>query len=312
MKVLLVTGFLGAGKTTLIRHLLTSPPERLGKLAVLVNEVGKIGLDGAMLAGLNVDVVELTSGCICCSIKTDFLKAVQEIHRRYAPSYLFVEPTGVAQPGEILDALSQPPLKEFCRVRSIVTIVDADFFKAREMLGSFYDRQIRGADVLLLNKIDLVGREKAEVIRARLADMNPRARIFPTENCSVESTLLFEESSWSRGGTEQAGPMGEELEPEGFQSFTFEDPGIMDRLKFARFLESLPPSLFRCKGWVRFPDSSVIVNYSGGNYRLEPTRDSHPTALVLVGRKCPQEEILEALKKCVLSGPVIDQIPRQV
>ena len=74
----------------------------------------------------------------------------------------------------------------------------------------------------------------------------------------------------------------------------------MDRERFVRFLESLPPSLFRCKGWVRFPDSSVIVNYSGGNYRLEPALDFHPTALVLVGRKCPQDEILEALKKCLI------------
>jgi G3E family GTPase len=84
----------------------------------------------------------------------------------------------------------------------------------------------------------------------------------------------------------------------------------MDRLKFARFLESLPASLFRCKGWARFPDSSVIVNYSGGDYRLEPAQDSHPTALVLVGRKCPQDEILEALKKCVLSESAPDPIQR--
>jgi G3E family GTPase len=300
MKVLLVTGFLGAGKTTLIRHLLTSPPKGLGKLAILVNEVGTIGLDGALLSGLNVNVVELTSGCICCSIKTDFFEAVQEIHHRFAPSNLIVEPTGVAQPAEILDVLSQPPLKDFCRVQSIVTIVDAGFFKAKEMLGSFYDRQILGADVILLNKVDLVDEEMATEIRSRLGEMNPRARIVLTENCSIESALLFEGSSSSRMGTEQAGSIGEKLEQEGFQTFTFEDRGVMDRLKFARFLESLPPSLFRCKGWVRFSDSSMIVNYSGGNYRLEPTEDSHPTALVLVGRKCPQDEILEALKNCII------------
>jgi G3E family GTPase len=309
MEVLLVAGFLGAGKTTLIRHLLTSPHKKGEKTAVLVNEVGKIGLDGALLAGLNVDVVELTSGCICCSIKTDFFKAVQEIYQRYAPSFLIVEPTGVAQPGEILDVLSQPPLNEFCRVRNIVTIVDASFFKAKEMLGSFYDRQILGADVILLNKIDLVGREKAEEIRARLADMNPRAKILLTENCSIEPALLFEGSSSSMVETEQAGSKEEELDQEGFQTFTFEDQGVMDGLKFTRFLESLPSSLFRCKGWARFPDFSVIVNYSGGNYRLEPTRDSHPTALVLVGRKCPQDEILEALRKCVMRESALEQIP---
>jgi len=310
MKVLLVAGFLGAGKTTLIRHLLTSPPKGLGKLAILVNEVGKIGLDGALLSGLNVDVVELTSGCICCSIKTDFFRAVKEIYQKYAPGYLIVEPTGVAQPGEILDVLSQPPLTEFCRVLKIVTIVDAGFFKAREMLGSFYDRQILGADLILLNKVDLVDEETATQIKSLLGKMNPRARIVLTENCSVEPALLFEGSSLPRMGAEEGGAVGEALEEEGFQSFTFEDPGILDRPKFTRFLESLPPSLFRCKGWARFSDSSMIVNYSGGNYRLEPTHDSHPTALVLVGRKCPQDEILESLKKCVIREPALVQIQK--
>jgi G3E family GTPase len=310
MEILLVTGFLGAGKTTLIRHLLASPPAGLGKLAVLVNEVGKIGLDGALLSGLNVEVVELTSGCICCSIKTDFFRAVQEIHQSHAPSCLIVEPTGVAQPGEILDVLSQPPLKDFCRVRSILTIVDAGFFKAKEMLGSFYDRQILGADVILLNKVDLVDEEIARGIESRLEEMNPRAKIFLTRNCSVEPAQLFE--GWSSAGekTGQAGFGDENLEAQGFQTFTFEDHGIMDRMKLIRFLESLPASLFRCKGWARLADSSVIVNYSGGNYRLEPTEDSHPTALVLVGRKCPQNEILEALRKCVLGESSLEQIPR--
>ncbi len=309
MEILLVTGFLGAGKTTLIRHLLASPPAGLGKMAILVNEVGKIGLDGALLSGLDVDVVELTSGCICCSIKTDFFRAVQEIHQSYTPSYLIVEPTGVAQPGEILDVFSQPPLKDFCRVRSILTIVDAGFFKAKEMLGSFYDRQILGADVILLNKVDLVDEEVARGIESRLEEMNPRAKIFLTRNCAVEPAQLFEGLSSAGEKTGQAGFRDEDLEPEGFQTFTFEDHGIMDRMKLIRFLESLPASLFRCKGWARFADSSVIVNYSGQNYRLEPTEDSHPTALVLVGRKCPQNEILEALKKCVIRESGLEQIP---
>jgi G3E family GTPase len=300
LQILLIAGFLGAGKTTLIRHLLASPCGRGQKIAVLVNEVGKIGLDGTLLSGLNVDVVEMTSGCICCSIKTDFFKAVQEIRRRFAPEILIVEPTGVAQPGEILDILSQPPLNGFCRVQKIVTIVDAHFFKAREMLGSFYDRQILGADILLLNKIDLVGEETARAIQSRLGEMNPRARIFPTENCFLTPALLFENAPAAEARREGAGLENKDLEEEGFQAFIFEDPGVLDRGRFVRFLESLPPSLFRCKGWVRFSDSSVIVNYSGGNYRLEPALDFHPTALVLVGRKCPQDGILEALKKCLI------------
>ncbi len=310
MQILLIAGFLGAGKTTLIRNLLQSPSGPGGRLAVLVNEVGKIGLDGALLSGRNVNLVEMTSGCICCSIKTDFVLAVQEIHRRFAPDTLIVEPTGVAQPGEILDILSQSPLKEFCRVRHIVTIIDAHFFKVREMLGPFYDRQILGADIILLNKIDLVDGETAREIQARLEGMNPRARIFPTEHCFLAPALLFEGSRGFEERREGAGLESEDLEEEGFQTFTFEDSGVMDQGRFVEFLESLPPSLFRCKGWAQFPDSSVIVNYSGGNYRLEPAPDPHPTALVLVGRKCPREEILGALKKCLTPKSAPDRTER--
>ena len=94
MEVLLITGFLGTGKTTLIRHLLLSPFPGAGKIAVLVNEFGKIGIDGKLLSGLNVEIIELASGCICCTIKTDFFKAVQEIHQRLRPDFLLVETTG--------------------------------------------------------------------------------------------------------------------------------------------------------------------------------------------------------------------------
>ncbi len=83
VKILLVAGFLGAGKTTLIRHLLSSQFKGAEKIAILVNEVGKLGVDGAVLSGMNAEVVELTSGCICCSIRTDFFKAVQEIYQRF-------------------------------------------------------------------------------------------------------------------------------------------------------------------------------------------------------------------------------------
>ncbi|RLC65663.1 MAG: hypothetical protein DRH97_07710, partial [Chloroflexi bacterium] len=101
--VLLVSGFLGAGKTTLIKHLLTNETRDIGTVAVIVNELGEVGIDGTLLSGRDVDITELVSGCICCTIKTDFFMAIQEIHDRVDPDFLVVEATGVAQPGDILD-----------------------------------------------------------------------------------------------------------------------------------------------------------------------------------------------------------------
>ncbi len=299
MEVLLVTGFLGTGKTTLIRHLLHSPFPRVGKIAVLVNEFGKIGIDAQVLSGLDVEIIELASGCICCTIKTDFFKAVQEIYQRLRPDFLLVETTGVAQPGEILDVLCTPPLMDFCRVRSIITVVDAGFFQAREVLGPFYARQIQGADILLLNKVDLVEATRLQEIETCLRDMNPSARIFPTIHCALDVSSLTGDLPATRQKVVQVQDHFPESTVDAFQTVSFQDEGVLNRRKLTHFLESLPPNIFRIKGWVRFLDSSAFVDFSGGRYRIFPLDNLHPTSLVLIGRKFSEAEILENLKDCL-------------
>jgi len=298
MDVLLITGFLGAGKTTLIQHLLRSEFKAQEKVAVIVNEVGEIGIDGTLLAGQDVDILELTSGCICCTIKTEFFKAVQEIHQTYNPSYLVVETTGVAQPGDMLDVLFEPPLSDFSRLKKIITVVDADFFEAREVLGTFYDNQIKCADTLVLNKIDQVDDDQVDKIDTVLRELNPRVHIISTRYCAVDPATLLGVDSNPRHRASQ-GHHALHHEQEGFHSFSFEDKRVLDRVKLNRFLETLPPNLFRCKGWVRFPDGSGLLNYTGSNYRIEPAEDSHDTALVFVGRNCDEKEILSSFKKCL-------------
>lgn len=298
MEVLLITGFLGAGKTTLIQHLLKSEFNANEKVAVIVNEIGQIGIDGTLLSGQDVDVLELTSGCICCTIKTDFFKAVQEIHRRFNPSYLVVETTGVAQPGDMLDVLFEPPLSEFTRLRDVITVVDAGFFEAREVLGSFYDNQIKCADILVLNKIDQVAAARVNQISAVLYELNPKVTIFTVQHCAVDIAALLGVDSRQEHHTSH-GRDSHHHAQEGFQSFAFEDKRLMDRDKLAKFLDSLPPALFRCKGWVRFADGSGLLNYAGSSYRIDPIESSRDTALVFVGRKCNEREIISSLEECL-------------
>lgn len=303
MDVLLVSGFLGAGKTTLIRHLLSSETETLGKVAIIVNEVGKMGIDGTLLEGQDVDLIEITSGCICCTIKTDFSKAVQEIYDRVSPDFLVVEATGVAQPGEILDILLEPPLGEFSRLKNLVTVVDAEFFKAREFLGPFYDNQIRLADIIILNKVDLVGEGGLREIRALIKGMNPGAVILPTQYCEVDPSLLLKPSETDEGARISGSAHQDHDHLSGFQTFSYENAHPMDRGKLTEFLDSLPPSLFRLKGWVRLTDNSAHLDFAAGRYRLEPLDTPRPTALSFVGRKCNETEILSGLNDCLIKGP---------
>ncbi|MBW1785998.1 MAG: GTP-binding protein [Deltaproteobacteria bacterium] len=296
--LMIVSGFLGSGKTTLIKHLLSFPPDGLGKIALLVNEVGRIGVDGELLSGQNIDMVELTSGCICCTLKTDFIRAVQEIRERVGPDLLIVEATGVAQPGDLLENLIEPPLKDACRVRSLITVVNAELFEAKSMFGPFYDNQIRFADVLLLNKIDLVTDESPGDLQAQLREMNPTANIHPTTHCKVEASWLFPEKSFGQHAHAQGRHDHAHFHDLGFQSFSFEDEGVIDREKLEVFLQSLPPTLFRLKGWVRFSGKSALLDFSAGRYRIAPIDEPRTTALAFVGRNCNEADILDGLEKC--------------
>ena len=301
MDILLVTGFLGSGKTTLIKHLITSPTEGVGKIAILVNEFGEVGIDGTILSGQDIDIVELTGGCICCTIKTDFFKAIREIHDRVCPDLLLVESTGVAQPGDILEVLSDPALKEFSHLMKLVTIVDAGFFKVREVLGNFYVNQIRCADIVILNKVDSVEAEQLQETEAQLKEINPATTIFPAQYCAIDPRMLFQgysDKPESHTHEHKGHDHTDELD---FQSFSFEDGRPMDRGKLTKFLDSLPPNLFRCKGWVRFPEASVMLDFTSGRYRMAPSDDHHTTALTFIGRNCDMAEILSALKSCLLA-----------
>jgi len=169
MNVLVVSGFLGAGKTTLINHLLSSRTGETGKIAIIVNEVGELGVDGELLSGQNVDMIE-----------------------KVRPDFLVVEATGVAQPGEILDMIFELPQNKFIHLRSLITVVDAGFFEARKVLASFYDNQIRFADILILNKADQVEANTLEEIQALLREMNPESVLVTARHCAVEPSLLFD------------------------------------------------------------------------------------------------------------------------
>jgi len=300
MDILLVSGFLGAGKTTLIKHLITSQTEGVGKMAVLVNEFGDVGIDGTILSGQDIDIVELTSGCICCTIKTDFFKAIGEIHDRVCPDLLLVESTGVAQPGDILEVLSDPALKQISRLMKLVTVVDAGFFKVREVLGTFYVNQIRCADIVILNKADSVETEKLQEIEAQLREMNPATMIFPAQYCAIDPLLLFRGYSGKLEGRTHHHNGDDHTEELSFQTFSFEDGRPMDRDRLTKFLDSLPPTLFRCKGWIRFPDASVMLDFSSGRYRLAPSDSQRTTALTFIGRNCDSTEILNALNRCLI------------
>src|SRR5256885_91235 len=184
--VTLVTGPLGSGKTTLLRHILVTRP---GKIAIVMNEFGEIAIDTRVIKGKNVRIAELGGGCVCCSLLGEFEAAVNEIIEKVAPSMIIVETTGLAEP-EALVFNIQEALPQ-CRLDGVVSVIDADMLVRFPELGHTTRLQIEGADILLLNKIDLVDAKQIESLETKLCEINPTAVIIRSERCRIDLELLF-------------------------------------------------------------------------------------------------------------------------
>ncbi len=192
LRVNLLFGFLGSGKTTLLRRILG---ERAGerKMAVIVNEFGDVGVDGDVIAGNSVNLVELTSGCLCCTLRGSLMSAVEELRQKGAVEQIVVEATGVASPGDMLEDLNDSKIAHEIDVGPLVTVVDAPkFTRLQQMLGEFYEEQVENADVLVLNKIDLATQAELEEAQAAVREINPDAVLLFAEQGDTDLALLLD------------------------------------------------------------------------------------------------------------------------
>ena len=290
--ITLVTGPLGSGKTTLLRQILATHP---AKIAIVMNEFGEIAIDTKVIEGKNVRIAELGGGCVCCSLLGEFEAAVNEIIEKVEPETIVVETTGLAEP-EALVFNIQEALPQ-CRLDGVVSVIDADMLVRFPELGHTTRLQIEGADILLLNKIDLIERAQIEPLETKLREINPTAAIIRTERCQIDPELLFgigREKKITRPKHQH------QLE---FESFAFSSDKAFSRDCFECFADSLPASVIRAKGFVRFSDSTQLFNFVAGRWDLEPF-EAGRTELVFIGRKIDveKERILRALDKCAIEN----------
>jgi G3E family GTPase len=286
--ITLITGPLGSGKTTLLRHILEARP---AKMAIVMNEFGEIAIDAKTIEGTNVRITELDGGCVCCSLLGEFEAAVNEIIDRVGPDRIVVETTGLAEPEALVFNIQETLTR--CRLDGVVSVIDADMLIRFPELGHTTRLQIEGADILLLNKIDLVGAEEMGPLQTKLRQLNPTAAIVRTVRCHVDSGLLF-----GIGREKKIGPPEHKHQPE-FESFAFQSEKLFSRDCFERFADSLAPAVYRAKGFVRFTDGPQLFNLVAGRWDLEPFESSQ-TELVFIGKSvlAKQKTIIESLSKC--------------
>lgn len=251
MKTTVVCGLLGSGKTTFIRNFVAG---KSGKTVVLVNDFAKAGIDGEIFSAGGIESVELPSGCICCTLKLDLVATIQRIVEQFSPEHLLIEPSGVASPSGVLEAIEDAGTGS----ASIIGIIDSTEFAElyeSEMYGSFFEDQIVNSDVILVNKTDLAAESAIDAAERLISIVNPRAILFRTVNAKIDVPLP--DAPLQRTITAGNSHLH-------FETFSFP---LADKIEFALIQQTFA-DLSRGK-FGRVARAKALVSTTNGPYRFD-------------------------------------------
>ncbi len=292
----LISGFLGSGKTTLLQQLLSYCIANGIKPAVMMNEYGEINIDGELLRGQGYSVREMTNGCICCTIGGTLGLALQDV-LTFKPEVIFIETTGLADPIELVDQITKEDVLPFVRLASMIAVLDPiNFARLAEEMHSGIRQQTELADVVLINKRDLADEQTLHALTAEVRALNPRGEILWTERGQVDyARLLRTPGEVTRVPTRTpAAPVHDH-----FHTMTLlcEQPFVRER--FEQVMRTLPPTVWRAKGFVRFTDSDEqwMFQYVLGDFAMEwiDLLPEPPEHVVVIGKGFARETVSAAL-----------------
>ena len=288
--VTVLTGFLGSGKTTVLRRLLTDPAGL--RIAAVVNDVGPVNIDAAALEGLQVasrtpDRVELTNGCACCALVDDLAETLEGLARSQTSDAIVVEASGVADPATLALAVEGAA---GCTLDGVVAVVDAQHLASQlsdPRAGPAVRRQIDVAHLVVLSKADQVDGDEIAALTDRLSRLAPGRTVVPAAHGRIDPRLLL--AAAVRGATFPAGA-GEH--PFEVATAVVTPSGPWEATDVARWLESSPPGLMRAKGWFASPDGSCHeVQAVGRSWRIVPAAGVQEPAVVLI---CSSQEAVDS------------------
>jgi G3E family GTPase len=288
--VIIITGYLGSGKTSLVNHLVNVSKERL---AILMNEFGEIAVDSKIIQGKNFNLVELAGGCACCSLTGELDTAVREITEKVKPERIIIETTGVAEPEGIIVSLEGIPQ---VRLDSVITIVDADAMTRFPQLGHTGMMQIEGADIVVVNKIDLVDADQLDTVIGKIRNIKEDLIITKAINGKVPLGFISGIKT-RKATTEHAQHVPEE------ESFAYRSDRRINLDKFKELANSLPKEIIRSKGFLFSSESEegkgYLFDYVNGRWNIKEY-DRKKTELVFVGKNIGpvKGRIIERLEAC--------------
>ena len=301
-EVVLISGFLGAGKTTLLKNILNWS-EDLSKTAIIVNEFGEIGIDGDLVQQSETQVLELTNGCICCSMQNDLIRTLQDLLERFQPTRVLIEASGVADPNDVLQVLKQSQFRKKLHPVRVITVIETDLWSARENLGTFIENQIQAADLVLVNKMDLFPTEAVQSILSEVKEICPSCSVIPCHYCQIDPEILWEISSSLKRDLESFHFHNHDthgsVQEMGFVSFSFQENIAFRKDCFLRLIASLPLQLYRVKGYALIDSKRFFLNHVGGKTEWIDLEETGPTRLAFVGWHVSEQGFLDKLKACL-------------
>jgi G3E family GTPase len=334
--VTVLTGYLGAGKTTLLNRILSEPHGR--RYAVIVNEFGEIGIDNELVVGADEEVFEMNNGCICCTVRGDLIRIIEGLMKRKGTfDAIIVETTGLADPAPVAQTFFvDPDVQNLARLDAVVTVADAKWLAARLRDAPEAKNQIAFADVIVLNKTDLVSPAELREVEARIRAINPYAKLHRARRCDVAIADVLERKAFDLDRIMEIEPEflhvdehdhdhdhavhdhdhhhahGDGLKhyhDEHMQSISLRLDGDVDPDKFMPWITELTqaqgPNILRCKGIVAFSGEPRRFVFQGVHMMLdgEPQREwrtdeKRDSKVVFIGRDLKEEDIRKGFLAC--------------
>lgn len=297
-EIFILSGFLGSGKTTLLKQLLTEEKKQQRKVAVMMNELGKVSIDSEVVTD-DIPLKELLDGCICCTIQDKLEAQLQELLMVEKPDVIYIETTGAAHPVEVLDAVLSPLFANKMVVKGIITIVDGKRFLARKTLSPQVQQlileQVRHADLILMNKIDELTEDEQSKLTMEINALNSHAFSILTTFAKVPMEQV-KKLSLNQTKTDVHTCQTSDLKLSTFV-YTFKHP--IEQKEFEAFLRSLPDTIYRIKGYLKFPSYSysILFQFSYGMPLYMKENMNYPLNLVFIGESIDWSDVKSRLTR---------------
>jgi G3E family GTPase len=314
--VTVLTGYLGAGKTTLLNRVLT---EQHGKnYAIIVNEFGELGIDNELVVNAEEEVFEMNNGCICCTVRGDLIRIIGNLMKRKGRfDAILIETTGLADPAPVAQTFFvDDDVRRRAKLDSIVTVVDAKNFLQRLEDSHEAAEQVAFADIVLLNKIDLVSPDEAARVEARIRAINPMARLHKTNHCAMPVAELLDRGAFDLNRILEIEPnfLGEDdhEHDDAITSVSLRATRPLDPEKFNAWISELlrvsGVDILRCKGILNLKNSPDRFVFQGVHMLMEgragkPWQDNETreSKFVLIGRKLGEAKLRAGFEACLVS-----------